>query len=260
QQGAYVVVTGEPDDRKRSSPVRREAARKRTRSLSRHLAARRPLPNTPPRTMASTRWPTTGWTSAPTPERSPTRPGQRPAKGSPTRRTSSPPPNGHCPSSSTARGPRSRRTPPCQAYTAASTLPSPQPTTPKQCCAPSRRRSGHRPGPRRETSPPPPWAPRTTNGVTTARVQRRSMAGPTLQRLPGRPQRIPGDPAQPAPPRRPHRLHHQGDHHHPRPALQLLTEELNATPAVMPTDPRPLTYQLAEAQISTVNGPLLAEV
>ncbi len=30
-------------------------------------------------------------------------------------------------------------------------------------------------------------------------------------------------------------------------ALQLLTEELNATPAVMPTDPRPLTYQLATA-------------
>jgi hypothetical protein len=30
-------------------------------------------------------------------------------------------------------------------------------------------------------------------------------------------------------------------------ALQLLTEELNATPAVMPTDPRPLTCQLAEA-------------
>ena len=30
-------------------------------------------------------------------------------------------------------------------------------------------------------------------------------------------------------------------------ALQLLTEELNATPAVMPTDPRPLTYQLAAA-------------
>src|SRR5664279_4890456 len=30
-------------------------------------------------------------------------------------------------------------------------------------------------------------------------------------------------------------------------ALQLLTEELNATPTVMPTDPRPLTYQLAEA-------------
>jgi transposase len=30
-------------------------------------------------------------------------------------------------------------------------------------------------------------------------------------------------------------------------ALQLLTEELNASPAVMPTDPRPLTYQLAEA-------------
>jgi transposase len=30
-------------------------------------------------------------------------------------------------------------------------------------------------------------------------------------------------------------------------ALQLLTEELNATTAVMPTDPRPLTYHLAEA-------------
>jgi hypothetical protein len=30
-------------------------------------------------------------------------------------------------------------------------------------------------------------------------------------------------------------------------ALQLLTEELNATPMVMPTDPRPLTYQLAQA-------------
>ena len=30
-------------------------------------------------------------------------------------------------------------------------------------------------------------------------------------------------------------------------ALQLLTEELNATPPVMPTDPRPLTYHLAEA-------------
>ena len=30
-------------------------------------------------------------------------------------------------------------------------------------------------------------------------------------------------------------------------ALQLLTEELNATPATMPADPRPLTYQLAEA-------------
>jgi hypothetical protein len=30
-------------------------------------------------------------------------------------------------------------------------------------------------------------------------------------------------------------------------ALQLLTEELNATPTVMPTDPRPMTYQLAQA-------------
>jgi hypothetical protein len=30
-------------------------------------------------------------------------------------------------------------------------------------------------------------------------------------------------------------------------ALQLLTEEVNATPTVTPTDPRPLTYQLAQA-------------
>jgi hypothetical protein len=30
-------------------------------------------------------------------------------------------------------------------------------------------------------------------------------------------------------------------------ALELLTEELNATPATMPTDHRPLNYQLAEA-------------
>ena len=29
-------------------------------------------------------------------------------------------------------------------------------------------------------------------------------------------------------------------------ALQLLTEELNATPATMPADHRPLTYQLAD--------------
>ena len=35
-------------------------------------------------------------------------------------------------------------------------------------------------------------------------------------------------------------------------ALELLTEELNATPAAMPGDRRPLTYPLAEAQISTV--------
>ncbi|HEY5182731.1 MAG TPA: hypothetical protein VIJ07_23675, partial [Dermatophilaceae bacterium] len=30
-------------------------------------------------------------------------------------------------------------------------------------------------------------------------------------------------------------------------ALHLLTEELNATPATMPADHRPLSYQLAEA-------------
>jgi hypothetical protein len=30
-------------------------------------------------------------------------------------------------------------------------------------------------------------------------------------------------------------------------ALQLLTQELNANPATMPGDPRPLNYQLAEA-------------
>jgi hypothetical protein len=36
-------------------------------------------------------------------------------------------------------------------------------------------------------------------------------------------------------------------------ALKLLTEELNATPATIPGDRRPLTYRLAEAQISTVS-------
>src|ERR1035437_4373075 len=54
---------------------------------------------------------------------------------------------------------------------------------------------GHRPGPRRATSPPPPGAPRTANGAAAAGVQRRSMAGRTLQRLPRRPQPVPGDPA-----------------------------------------------------------------
>jgi hypothetical protein len=43
-------------------------------------------------------------------------------------------------------------------------------------------------------------------------------------------------------------------------ALQLLTEELNATPAVMPGDHRPLTYRLAQTRISTVSSSLLAEV
>ena len=96
-----------------------------------------------------------------------------------------------------------------------------------------------------------------SDGPPTSRrtgVQRRSVAGRTLQRLPGRPQRIPGHRAQPAPPRRPRRLHHHGlthgDHHHPRPARQ---------PTSGPRPPaahrrtqrhtsnharRPLTYQL----------------
>ena len=50
-----------------------------------------------------------------------------------------------------------------------------------------------------------------SDGPPTSRrtgVQRRSVAGRTLQRLPGRPQRIPGHRAQPAPPRRPRRPHH----------------------------------------------------
>src|SRR5664280_2935622 len=45
-------------------------------------------------------------------------------------------------------------------------------------------------------------------------------APPALQRLPDRPQRVPGHPAQPAPPRRAGRLHHQRNHRHPRPARQ----------------------------------------
>jgi hypothetical protein len=43
-------------------------------------------------------------------------------------------------------------------------------------------------------------------------------------------------------------------------ALQLLTEELNATPATMPGDPRPLTYHLAETRVSTNTQSLLQEV
>jgi hypothetical protein len=43
-------------------------------------------------------------------------------------------------------------------------------------------------------------------------------------------------------------------------ALQLLTDELNTTPATIPGDRRPLTYHLAEAQISTVSRSLLPEV
>jgi hypothetical protein len=42
--------------------------------------------------------------------------------------------------------------------------------------------------------------------------------------------------------------------------MQLLTEELNATPASIPGDRRPLTYRLAEAQISTECSSLLEEV
>jgi len=43
-------------------------------------------------------------------------------------------------------------------------------------------------------------------------------------------------------------------------ALQHLTEELNATPARLPGDPRPLTYQVTAARVSTTTPSLLQEV
>src|ERR1035437_6117681 len=49
--------------------------------------------STRPSTTASTPWPTTPWTPARTPAWSRTRPGSRPAKRSPPRRPNSPPPN-----------------------------------------------------------------------------------------------------------------------------------------------------------------------
>ncbi len=43
-------------------------------------------------------------------------------------------------------------------------------------------------------------------------------------------------------------------------ALQMLTQELNATPARLPGDSRPVTYQLAATCISTKTPSLLQEV
>jgi hypothetical protein len=43
-------------------------------------------------------------------------------------------------------------------------------------------------------------------------------------------------------------------------ALHLLADELNATPAHLPGDRRPLTYQVAQAPISTKTPRLLQEV
>ena len=43
-------------------------------------------------------------------------------------------------------------------------------------------------------------------------------------------------------------------------ALTVLCDELNQTPARMPGDHRPITYQVQNAQISTVTAPLLQEV
>src|SRR5664279_3599551 len=78
----------------------------------------------------------------------------------------------------------------------------------------------HRPGPRRPTSPPTTGTTRPANGAAAPRVQRRSVARRTLQRLPDRPERVPRDPAPPTPPRRPDRLHHNRNHHHLGPARQ----------------------------------------
>ena len=60
----------------------------------------------------------------------------------------------------------------------------------------------HRPGPQRQTRPPPATAPRPADGAATPLVQRRSLASRTVQRLPGRPRRVPRHHPPPAPPRR----------------------------------------------------------
>jgi len=43
-------------------------------------------------------------------------------------------------------------------------------------------------------------------------------------------------------------------------ALELLADELNATPARLPGDRRPLTYQVTTAGVSTATADLLEEV
>src|ERR1035437_620137 len=144
--------------------------------------------------------PTTGWTSAPTPARSPTRTAPPPARRWQPPRTSSPPPNGHYPSSSIAKGPPRQKN---------AALPGVHARIDAAMAAAEGAKTALRPipakvratdlDPRRATGPPPPGAPWPANGAAAARVQRRSMAGRTLQLLPVRPQRIPGDPTQPAP-------------------------------------------------------------
>ena len=141
--------------------------------------------STRPNTTASTPWPTTGWTSARTPARSPTRPAPRPATPS------------HA----------------AQADLIAAERALPQllagPGTPKQknAALPGLHRRIHaataalaarqdraarrprqnrrdRPGPGRETGPTPARTPRPADGPAAARLQRRGLAGPTVQRLP----------------------------------------------------------------------------
>jgi len=68
-----------------------------------------------------------------------------------------------------------------------------------------------------------------TERAATPRLQRGSMARRTLQRLPRRPERIPGHSPQPAPPSRHHRLHPGSDHGHPRPARQPTSRPLPRT-------------------------------
>jgi len=207
-------------------------------------------------TTASTRWLTTGWISAPTPGWSPTRPGPRPARPWPPPRPSSPPQKGRYPNCWPGRGPQRRRTPPCQEHTNGS-----RPLLP------------HWKAPRRRSAPCPakvlatdldPGAKRARPHLARRGLQMvlRLLAFNAEAWLAEHLNAYLTDPNEYRAILR--NLLHLSGHvdyttkaititldrpHSPRVAraLHLLTEELNATPATMPADHRPLTYQLADA-------------
>ncbi len=89
----------------------------------------------------------------------------------------------------------------------------------------------------------------------TARVQRRGLAGRALQRLPGRPGRIPQHRASPAPPRRADRLHQPADHRHPGPSRQPTRRPRPRAPHPgTQRHPRPPTRRPPTADLSGQRG------
>ena len=196
------------------------------------------------------------WKSARTPGWSPTRPGHRTQSGDRSR--------GRARHRRTCPAPASGRAGDPQAEERRHGRRSPADREGHHCRAGGQDRAAPRPGqgrghptrPGRETSPSTPAAPRPTDGPAATRVQRRSLARRALQRLPGRPRRVPRHHPQPAPPGRARPLQRDPGHHHPRPARQ---------PPSRPRPPtthrraerhtsdhprgerRPLTYQVADA-------------